>query len=111
MTIVFRILITAFALLVCAYLVPGITVENIYIALLAAVVLGLLNLTARPVLLLLSLPLTILTFGLFIFVVNAVVFGFTAYVISGFSVDGFLPALVGSLVVSLAGALANRFLP
>jgi len=110
MTILLRILTTAFALLLCAELIPGIEVSSFYIALIAAVVLGLLNLIARPILFVLTLPITIVTLGLFIFVINALLFLFAASFIEGFVVDGFLPALIGSLVVSVVSAIANTFI-
>ncbi len=109
MTIIYRVLITALALMLCAYLIPGIAVENIYVALIAAVVLGLLNLVARPILVVLTFPITLLTLGLFIFVINAAIFWFTASFIDGFEVAGFIPALVGSVVVSLVSTLGNHF--
>lgn len=109
MTIIYRVLITALALMLCAYLIPGIVVENIYVALIAAVVLGLLNLVARPILVVLTFPITLLTLGLFIFVINAAIFWFTASFIDGFEVAGFIPALVGSVVVSLVSTLGNHF--
>ena len=108
--ILLRILTGALALLAAAALIPGIEIESLYIALIAAVVLGLLTLIARPVLVILTLPITILTLGLFVFVINALLFLFAASFIEGFSVDGFIPALLGSLFVSIATALANRFL-
>jgi putative membrane protein len=110
MTTIYRVLITALALMLAAYLIPGIFVDNIYVAIFAAVVLGLLNLIARPILVILTFPITILTLGLFIFVINAAIFWFTASFIDGFEVAGFVPALVGSLVVSLVSTLGNHFI-
>lgn len=110
MTTIYRVLITALALMICAYLIPGIVVANIYVAIIAAVILGLLNLIARPILVVLTFPITILTLGLFIFVINAALFWFTASFIDGFEVAGFIPALVGSLVVSLISTLGNHFI-
>ena len=110
MSIIFRLLITALALLACAYLVPGIEVTSFFVAVVAAMVLGLLNLIVRPVLIILTLPVTLLTLGLFIFIINAILFFFAASVVSGFVVDGFVPALIGSIVVSLISALGNRFI-
>lgn len=109
MKILYRVLLTALALLLAAYLIPGIEVASIYIAIIAAVILGLLNLIARPVLFALTLPITIITLGLFIFVINALLFWFAASFIEGFSVDGFIPALLGSLVVSVVSAVGNKF--
>ena len=110
MYLIARILLNALALLVAAYVVPGIVVESIYIAIVAAVVLGLVNLTIKPILFILTLPITILTLGLFAFVLNALMFWFVASFLDGFSVDGFIPALLGSLVVPIVSALGGKLL-
>ena len=103
-----RTFITAFALWAATQVVPGIVVGGLPSLLLAALVFGLVNAVVRPVLLLLSLPLTILTLGLFLLVVNAAMLGLTALLLPGFQVDGFWPALVGSIVVSLVSWAATR---
>jgi len=108
MKLVIHVLIVAVALLVSAYIIPGIEVTSVYIAIIAALILGLLNLVIRPVLFILTLPLTIITFGLFALVLNALIFWFAASFIEGFTVTGFIPALLGSIVVSLASALASK---
>lgn len=108
MIIIARILVTALGLLLAAYIVPGIVVSSLYIAVIAAVVLGVLNLIARPILIVLTLPITILTLGFFIFVINAALFLFAASFIDGFTVDGFIPALLGSLIVSVVSAVGHR---
>lgn len=110
MKIILRVLVTALALVLAAELIPGIEVANLYIALIAAVILGLLNLIARPILVILTLPITLLTLGLFVFVINAALFLFAASFIDGFSVDGFIPALFGSILVSIVSAVANHFI-
>ena len=110
MTIIYHILITALGLLLAAYLIPGIEVSGFYIALIAAVILGLLNLIVRPIILLFTLPINILTLGLFTFVINAFMFWFAASFIDGFNVDGFLPALLGSLLVSLFTTVAYKLI-
>lgn len=108
MKLVIHVLIVAVALLVSAYIIPGIEVASVYIAIIAALILGLLNLVIRPILFILTLPLTIITFGLFALVLNALIFWFAASFIEGFTVTGFIPALLGSIVVSLASALASK---
>lgn len=108
MKFVIHILVVAGALLLSAYIIPGIEVSSIYIALVAALILGLLNLVVRPILFVLTLPITLITFGLFAFVLNALIFMFAASFIDGFGVDGFIPALLGSLVVSIASTLADK---
>ncbi len=110
MHIIGKILITALALLFVAWLIPGIDIANFYVALFAAVFLGVLNLVARPILVLLTLPVTILTLGLFIFCINAALFGLVAYVLDGFVVAGFLDALIGSVLVSVISAVGNKLL-
>ena len=110
MKIILRILITAVALLVSAYLVPGITISSVSVAIVAACALGILHLIARPILLVLTFPITLLTLGLFVFVINALVFLLTAEVVSGFTVDGFVSALLGSIIVSIVSAFGHRFL-
>ncbi len=110
MKMIIRIFITALTLMGVAYLVPGIVVDNIYVALIAALVLGLFNLIIKPVLVILTLPITLLTFGLFIFIINAGIFWFVASFIDGFSVSGFLPALAGSLIVAIVSSFAHKML-
>jgi putative membrane protein len=100
-------LITTISLLVTAYFVPGFHLQNIAAAIIAAAVLGLVNAIVRPVLFLLTLPITVLTLGLFSFVVNALTLWLASAFSSGFSIDGFLPALIGSLVMSLVSALLH----
>lgn len=108
MKLILHVLVVALALLFSAYIIPGIEVASVYTAIIAALILGLLNLVVRPILFLLTLPLTILTFGLFAFVLNALIFWFAGSFIEGFSVSGFIPALLGSVVVALASALASK---
>jgi putative membrane protein len=95
------------ALLLVAHLYPGVTVTSFTSALIAALVLGLLNTLLRPILVLLTLPVTVLTLGLFLFVVNALVFWAAASLLSGLAVAGFWAALVGSLIYSLCGMVID----
>ena len=110
MKIISRVLITALALILVARLVPGIEVAGIYSAIIAALVLGLLNILVRPLLIVLTLPITVLTLGLFIFVINALLFWFAASFLEGFDVAGFIPALLGSLIVSVISTIGNKFI-
>ncbi len=96
-----HILATAAALVVMTRVVPGISVEGWYSALVVAVVWGLLGVTIRPILGLLTLPINIITFGLFSFVLNALLFWFVASIIQGFDVAGFVPALIASAILAL----------
>jgi putative membrane protein len=103
-------LIATFGLLFAAQIVPGIEMEGLYIALITAIILGLLNVLLKPFLFFLTLPITIVSLGLFTFVLNAIVFWFASSFIDGFVVDGFIPALLGSLVVSLVSLVGDRLL-
>lgn len=89
------------ALWVAAYLIPGVTVGSLPALLVAALVLGLVNALVRPVLTILTLPITILTLGLFYFVVNGAAFALAAALVPGFDVAGFGSAMLGAFVVSL----------
>ncbi len=104
-------ILNAVALLVVAYLLPGITVSSFGSALIAALVLGLLNAVVKPLLVLLTLPLTIVTLGLFLLVLNALVFWWAGSILKGFQVDGFWWAVIGAIVYSLvSGVLASLLL-
>jgi putative membrane protein len=89
------------ALIAVAYLLPGVSVASFGAALIAALVLGLVNTVIRPILLLLTLPVTILTLGLFIFVINGLLFWFVGSFISGFVVSGFWWGVIGAIAYSL----------
>jgi putative membrane protein len=107
MKIIVRWLLLAAALLLVARLYPGVTVSGFTSALVAALVLGLLNTLVRPLLVLLTLPVTLLTLGLFLFVINALMFWSAAGVLDGFNVSGFGAALIGSLLYSLCGMVID----
>jgi putative membrane protein len=107
MKIVLRWLLLAAALLLVANLYPGVQVASFTSAMIAALVLGLLNALLRPILVLLTLPVTVLTLGLFLFVINALMFYFAASLLDGFQVAGFLAALIGSLLYSLCGLVID----
>ena len=100
-------LINAVALMAVAYLLPGIAVSSFVTALVAALVLGLVNAVIRPVLILLTLPATILTLGLFIFVINGLLFWFVASFVKGFNVAGFWSAVFGAIVYALISWAAS----
>lgn len=103
-----RTFITAFALWAATQIVPGIAVHGVVSLLLAALLFGLVNAVIRPVAVLVSLPLTLITFGLFLLVVNAAMLGLVGFFLPGFDVRGFGPALFGSLVVSIVSWGATR---
>jgi len=107
MKLIVRWLLLAAALLLVAYLYPGVQVRSFGAAMIAALVLGLLNTLLRPILVMLTLPVTLLTLGLFLFVINALMFWAAASVLSGFNVAGFGAALIGSLIYSLCGMVID----
>jgi len=107
MKLITRWLLLAAALLLVAYLYSGVSVTSFGAALIAALVLGLLNTIVRPLLVLLTLPVTLLTLGLFLFVINALMFWAAAGLLDGFNVSGFTAALIGSLLYSLCGMVID----
>jgi putative membrane protein len=107
MKIIVRWLLLAAALLLVANLYSGVVVASFGSALIAAFVLGLLNTLVRPLLVLLTLPVTVITLGLFLFVINALMFWAAAYVLEGFQVRGFGAALIGSVLYSVCGMLID----
>ena len=110
MKIIVRWLLLAAALLLVAHLYSGVTVTSFTSAMIAALVLGLLNALLRPLLVLLTLPVTVLTLGLFLFVINALMFYFAAELLSGLAVASFGAALIGSLIYSLCGMVIDAAL-
>ena len=100
-SLLLRWLLNAGALLLVAYLYPGVQVQDFVAALVAALVLGLVNAVVRPLLVILTLPVTLLTLGLFLFVINAFLFWLVAELVKGFTVSGFGGALIGSVLYSL----------
>lgn len=105
--LIVRWLLLAAALLLVAHLYSGVQVASFGAAMVAALVLGLLNTLVRPLLVLLTLPITLLTLGLFLFVINALMFWAAAELLSGLKVAGFGAALVGSVIYSLAGVVID----
>ena len=105
-----RWLLNALALLGVAYLYEGVQVSGLTAALIAALVLGLVNAVVRPLLVLLTLPVTLLTLGLFLFVINALLFWGVAEIVGGFRVTGFGAALVGSILYSVITLLTSWLL-
>ncbi|MEK7505321.1 MAG: phage holin family protein [Patescibacteria group bacterium] len=97
-------------LLITAYL-PGVVVPDFYTALLVALVLGLLNIFVRPVLVILTLPLSLLTMGLFTFVLNAVILWLIVFIVPGFALSGFLPALGAAVILSAVSWVLSHILP
>lgn len=107
MKLLFRWIFSAAALMLIAYFVPGIRVTNFYAALIAALVLGLINALIRPLLILLTLPINIFTFGLFTLIINALMFWLASSIVKGFYVAGFWPAFWGALIMWVVGWFIN----
>lgn len=105
-----RFFITVCGLLLAAWLLDGIHLGGPLSLLLAALALGLVNAIVRPVMLLLTLPITIVTLGLFLLVLNGAMLGLAALMVPGFIIDGFWTALFGAIIVGLTGMVANWFI-
>lgn len=102
-----RWVVSALVILASAYFLPGIHLQDFVTALVIAVVLGVINAVLRPILIILTLPITIITFGLFLLIINALLIMLTAYIVPGFRVDSFWWALLFGLVVSVFNALVS----
>ena len=105
-----RLLITALGLWVASVLVPGVSIEGTWTLLFAALWLGIINAVIRPIALVLTFPVTLITLGLFILVVNAAMFALVAALLDGFHLSGFWAALMGAIVVSITSWLASAFI-
>jgi len=105
----FRLVITALGLWIAATIVPGVTIAGVGSLIVAALLLGLVNAVIRPVILILTLPLTLLTLGLFIFVVNGISLALVAWVMPGFTLSGLGAAVLGAIVVGLTSWVASAF--
>jgi len=105
-----RVLANALAILAAAYVLPGIEVSGGIAVLAAGVVLALINAVVRPVLIFLTLPFTLVTLGLFLFVLNAFCLWLTSWLVTGFEVHGFWPAVFGAMLVSVVSWVVNGFL-
>jgi putative membrane protein len=111
MRFLLRLLLNGVAIVVTAWLVPGVVLTGIAPALFAGALLGFVNAIIRPILLLLTLPFTLITLGLFIFVVNAICFALTAALVPGFEISGFFAAFFGAILVSVVSWALNTMLP
>lgn len=105
-----RALISALGLWLASELVSGIHVAGVGTLIAAALLLGIVNAIVRPILFLLTLPITVITLGLFLFVVNAAMLGLVALFLPGFTIDGFWSAVLGALIVALTGWVASWFI-
>ena len=112
MFFIFRLLIHMVAILIISYLLPGvIRVEGVWSALVAAFLLGIVNAVLRPILIFFTLPITVLTFGLFLLVINGLMLLLVSSIVRGFHVNGFWGAVLGSILISLVSWVLSRVLP
>ncbi len=111
MSLVLVWLVTAATLMVAAYVVPGFRIGSFGTALVAAIVVGLVNAVLRPLLILLTLPINILTLGLFTFVINAALLKLAAAIVPDFEIDGWIPAILGAVVMTLTRVLVGWVFP
>lgn len=109
MNIIIRLVISALAIFVTAYLLPGVNVEGWQTYFILAIVLGLINAILKPILVILTLPINIATLGLFTIVINALLIMLADKLVPAFTVDGFLWALVFGIVLSLVNFVLKRF--
>lgn len=105
-----RLLIVSLGLLVASELVSGIRVDGTWTLFGAAIVLGIVNATVRPLLVVLTLPITVVSLGFFLLIINAAMLGLVAWLFDNFSIDGFWSALFGAIIVSLTSSLASYFI-
>lgn len=101
----------ALVIMFISWVVPGISVESFFSALLVAVIIALINVFVKPALLLITLPINIVTLGLFTLIINALLFMFAGYIAPGFEVDGFLSAFIGALLLSILSVGLNSVGP
>ena len=105
MNFLIRTLLSSIAVIIVSYLLPGVDVESFFVAVIVAVLLSLLNMTVKPLLIILTIPLTVFTLGLFLLVINALIIMLADGVVPGFEVNGFWWALLFSLLLSLTNSL------
>lgn len=101
MTLLLKWVILALSIMFVGWIIPGISISSFFTALIAAIAIALVNVFIKPVLIFLTLPINILTLGIFILVINAVLFMFVAYLVPGVEVDGFWSAFLGAIVLSI----------
>lgn len=109
MGILIRIAILTAGIFLAAYLLPGIRVEGYGAAIKAAILLGIMNAVIKPILIILTLPITILTLGLFALAINGFILWFVGRMLSGFEVTGAMTAILGAIVISIFSIVLNRF--
>lgn len=107
---VLRWFVSALGLFLTAMIVPGIHVDSFGAALIAALVIGILNVLVRPILVLLTLPVTVVTLGLFLLVINGITLRLAANLVAGFSVSGWTSAIIGAIVLTIVTSIGNNLL-
>ena len=107
MGFIIRLLVTALAAYFAAWLLPGVTINNVLTAVGVALVLAILNAIVKPILVILTIPITIVTLGLFLLVINIIIVKLCDYLIDGFKVDGIIAALLFSLIVSVVSSILH----
>ena len=110
MGFIIKILVTAVAVYLAAYLLPGVTITDIKTTIIVALVLALLNTFIKPILVILTIPITLLTLGLFLLIINALMVKWAAGLVDGFQVDGWLSALLVSIIVTVVSYILNAFI-
>jgi putative membrane protein len=108
MNIIVKWIVNALVIMIAAYILPGVHVMNFWTALVLALVMGVLNVLVKPLLIVLTLPITLLTFGLFLLVINALIVLLASHIVPGFTVDGFWWALLFSIVVSIINLILPK---
>lgn len=105
MNLILRILVTALLVMAIAYFMPGVAVASFTTSVIVAIVLGLLNVFIKPILVLLTLPVTLFTFGLFLLIINALMILLCTKIVGGFAVDGLFTALLFSIILSISQSI------
>lgn len=105
--LIFKWIAFSLVIMFVAWLIPGINIENFWVAMIAAVVIALINAVIKPILMLLTLPINIMSLGIFTLVINAILFMLVAYVVPGIEVSGFVSAFLGSLLLAIFGAFIS----
>lgn len=107
MSLLISIIVNALSVLLAAYIIPGVQVDSFLTAVLVTIVMGLMNAIVKPILVLLTLPITILTLGLFYFVINLIILFLVDAVIGGFELGGIIPAILFAITLSIIGSITN----
>src|SRR5687768_11355063 len=110
MSFLARLLLNGVAIVVASYFIPGLVLDGVAPAVMAGIILGFINAVVRPILFFLTLPFTLLTLGLFVFVLNAICVALTAAVVPGFEIEGFRAAFVGALVITVISWVLNSLI-